>query len=449
MDSVEISLKNAQIKDSILNIGNNYIQNNGKDSFKNIIYLPNMTINPENVQNAFQEQDVFLVERSSEQNLENNKDTEPSGPIYDIYIRDGQIKMGTIENGVITFTPEYLQMMMELSPFIYQTLMMQQGKSYEIAEGFVDVSREEDGIQLNPMEMSKEDIEKEMQERVGLQGQEKLTEQDQEPKDEEQDIYELITEKTKEVNKEEAEDIEKLLDWEYEYKDLAGIPTKTSVTKIKEISNIEDMNESTRKINIDIEESLPLKVSITEKPKFLNENKEVKITNAQKGTLMHLCIQRMCERQDYDLEKIDELITTLQDKSLITEVEANNINKEKLLEYTKSKLWDMLKHAKEIHKEKPFYINIKASKLYDNISEKDDENILVQGVIDLYFITNDDKLVLIDFKTDYVKNEEELINKYKKQLELYKEALEQALNKKVDKMGLYSLYLNRTLEVKM
>ena len=191
MDSVEISLKNAQIKDSILNIGNNYIQNNGKDSFKNIIYLPNMTINPENVQNAFQEQDVFLVERSSEQNLENNKDTEPSGPIYDIYIRDGQIKMGTIENGVITFTPEYLQMMMELSPFIYQTLMMQQGKSYEIAEGFVDVSREEDGLQLNPMEMSKEDIEKEMQERVGLQGQEKLTEQDQEPKDEEQAIEEI------------------------------------------------------------------------------------------------------------------------------------------------------------------------------------------------------------------------------------------------------------------
>ena len=191
MDSVEISLKNAQIKYSILNIGNNYIQNNGKDSFKNIIYLPNMTINPENVQNAFQEQDVFLVERSSEQNLENNKDTEPSGPIYDIYIRDGQIKMGTIENGVITFTPEYLQMMMELSPFIYQTLMMQQWKSYEIAEGFVDVSREEDGIQLNPMEMSKEDIEKEMQERVGLQGQEKLTEQDQEPKDEEQAIEEI------------------------------------------------------------------------------------------------------------------------------------------------------------------------------------------------------------------------------------------------------------------
>ena len=265
---------------------------------------------------------------------------------------------------------------------------------------------------------------------------------------EEQDIYELINEKAEKVNKEETENIEKLLDWEYEYKDLAGIPTKTSVTKIKEIANVEDINENTRKINIDIEENPKLSASITEKPKFLNENKEIKITNAQKGTLMHLCIQKMDERQDYDLQKIDELINNLQEKGLITEVEANSINKPKLLEYTRSELWYTLKNAKEIHKEKPFYINVKASRLYNNISEKDDENILVQGVIDLYFITNEDKLILIDFKTDYVSNEEEFVEKYRNQLELYKEALEQALNRKVEKMGLYSLYLNKTLEVK-
>ena len=163
---------------------------------------------------------------------------------------------------------------------------------------------------------------------------------------------------------------------------------------------------------------------------------------------MHLCIQKMDERQDYDLQKIDELINNLQEKGLITEVEANSVNKKKLLEYTKSELWNTLKNAKEIHKEKPFYINVKASRLYNNISEKDDENILVQGVIDLYFITNEDKLILIDFKTDYVSNEEEFVEKYRNQLELYKEALEQALNRKVEKMGLYSLYLNKTLEVK-
>lgn len=207
MDSVEISLKNAQIKDSILNIGNNYIQNNGKDSFKNIIYLPNMTINPENVQNAFQEQDIYLVERTKEQkrkldkaydqekeqnNVEKDKqDEDLEGHVYDIYINGGQMKMGTIENGIITFTPEYLQMIEKISPLMYQTLMLQQGKQYEISEAFIDLTKNGQEMQTNPMEMSKEDIEKEMQERVGLQGQEKLTEQDQEPKDEEQAIKEI------------------------------------------------------------------------------------------------------------------------------------------------------------------------------------------------------------------------------------------------------------------
>ena len=270
-------------------------------------------------------------------------------------------------------------------------------------------------------------------------------------KNEEQDIYNLIKEKTQEVNKdsEEEKSIKKLLDWKYKYNNLEGIPTKTSVTKIKEITNIEEVKEKTRQLNINIEENQKISASITEKPKFLNEDKEIKISNAQKGTLMHLCIQKMDEKKDYNLDKINELISELQEKNLITQIEANSINKQKLLEYTKSKLWDMLKNAKEIHKEKPFYINIKASRLYDNISNENDENILVQGVIDLYFITNLDKLVLIDFKTDYIQNEEEFVNKYKRQLELYKEALEQSLNRKVDQIGLYSLYLNKTLEVKM
>ena len=65
-------------------------------------------------------------------------------------------------------------------------------------------------------------------------------------------------------------------------------------------------------------------------------------------------------------------------------------------------------------------------------------------------INKEGKLVLVDYKTDYVENGNvaKLEEKYKVQLDLYKEALEQALNRKVDKMGLYSLYLNRTLEVK-
>jgi ATP-dependent helicase/nuclease subunit A len=56
---------------------------------------------------------------------------------------------------------------------------------------------------------------------------------------------------------------------------------------------------------------------------------------------------------------------------------------------------------------------------------------------------------LVDYKTDYVKNndEEELKNKYRVQLELYKQALVEATNKKVEEVYIYSLYLNK--EIKM
>ena len=65
-------------------------------------------------------------------------------------------------------------------------------------------------------------------------------------------------------------------------------------------------------------------------------------------------------------------------------------------------------------------------------------------------INKNDELVLIDYKTDYVPEGQEftLVEKYKKQLELYKVALEQSVKRKVDKMAIYSLYLNKLIEMK-
>ena len=191
--------------------------------------------------------------------------------------------------------------------------------------------------------------------------------------------------------------------------------------------------ESSKDIKFDVSEDKKISL-ITAKPKFINENKETKISNAEKGTLMHLCVQKMDEKQEYTLEKIQDMINTLKEKVLITEAEAETINKEKLLKYTKSELWQDLKQAKQIYKEQPFYINIKASTVYDNIEPENDENILVQGVIDLFYINKNDEIVLVDFKTDYIKEGEEdkLVKKYNKQLEIYKKALENSLNRKVD-----------------
>ena len=237
----------------------------------------------------------------------------------------------------------------------------------------------------------------------------------------------IIEESNKNNDEQEKEKIKEVLNWQYKHQSIEGIPTKTSVSKLKEEREQE--------------------VQITQEPKFINEEAKTKLTGAQKGTLIHLCLQKMKETEEYNLEKITELIEELKDKEIITEIEVQNIDKEKLLEYTNSQLWTELKQAKEIHKEHPFYINIKASRIYNQINKEDDEDILVQGVIDLFFIDKDDKLILVDYKTDYVQNENELVEEYKGQLDLYKEALEQSLNKKVDKMCIYSVYLNKLIEI--
>ena len=233
-----------------------------------------------------------------------------------------------------------------------------------------------------------------------------------------------------EINKEKLKKLEELLNYEYPNKIDIIIPTKTAVTTLKDL-----------KSNNIVEENITL-----EKPKFLNETKEEIITPSKRGTIMHLCMQHLDEKVNYDLEKVQNLIEELRAKEIITTKEAESINKNKILEFTKSKIWNELKEAKEIQREKPFYINVPANTIYE---EKTNENILVQGIIDLYYIDKNNDLNLVDYKTDYVEkgNENSLITKYRNQLELYKKALEESLKKEVKNTYIYSVYLNKEIKL--
>ena len=133
-------------------------------------------------------------------------------------------------------------------------------------------------------------------------------------------------------------------------------------------------------------------------------------------------------------------------RKIITQKEAESIPINVLLKYTKSNLFMDLKEARKVYKEEPFYINIPANEIYEERKDLE-ENILVQGIIDLYYIDKDGNIILVDYKTDYVQEEKELIEKYKEQLELYKNAIEKALNQKVDKTIIYSTYLQKEIVV--
>ena len=161
---------------------------------------------------------------------------------------------------------------------------------------------------------------------------------------------------------------------------------------------------------------------------------------------MHLILQKLDFSIEYTEEIVKELLQKLIAAKIINENQASYINIQKILKFTKSDLYLGLKEAKEVNKEKPFYIYISSNEIYNDGT---DEKILVQGIIDLYYIDKNDKLVLVDYKTDYVanNNEQELIDKYKGQLKIYKTALEQALNKPVEAVYIYSTYLDKTIRL--
>ena len=130
--------------------------------------------------------------------------------------------------------------------------------------------------------------------------------------------------------------------------------------------------------------------------------------------------------------------------NIISENEYKYIDIERVEYFLNSKLGIEIKNCKTIEKEKPFCVKLNSKDIFD---DSKDEEILVQGIIDLYAIKDDDTVLLMDYKTDFIKPNEEdiLIKRYRKQLEIYKIALEKALGKKVDEVYIYSLCLNKCI----
>ena len=246
-----------------------------------------------------------------------------------------------------------------------------------------------------------------------------------------------------ELDEHEQEKIVGILEYEYKNKMSTTLKTKMSVTEIKKMCKTEpapNAQNVQNRTGTECTECTKCRV-----PKFLQADEDIKITNAERGTLVHLCMQKLdLSRKTYTYNDVKQLVSELEVKKIITAKEAEAININKVYQFTKSKIWEEMIHAHVVQREKPFYINIPAKEIYN---QDLDEKILVQGIIDLYYITQDDELVLVDFKTDFIenRNEQVLIDKYKTQLDLYKRALESATNRKVDRVYIYSTYLEKEI----
>ena len=125
------------------------------------------------------------------------------------------------------------------------------------------------------------------------------------------------------------------------------------------------------------------------------------------------------------------------------------LNQEKLKRFLDSPLGQLFAKAyKEntLYREQHFMQEVEYEKLFPEDGGDNVEKVILQGIIDA-FIMEEEGIILVDYKTDRVKDGEELRNRYQKQIDLYSEALEQILGKKVRRRVLYSFSLGEEVDL--
>ncbi len=232
--------------------------------------------------------------------------------------------------------------------------------------------------------------------------------------------------------------ISEKLDYYYPYVSYTKKPSSISVSEIKKIQS-EDLDYSYRLFD---ENKYDIK-----KPLFIQKTKS-KITPAEKGRLIHLIMELIDTTNIKSEEDIKTQINSFIDKKIITEKESKVISPKKILKFFSSDLGKRMLSSEFIKKEQSVYSRIDLKDIYSDevFLDENDKSIMLRGIVDVYFEENNE-IIIIDYKTDYVSDKELIKNKYKKQLELYSNAIENLTGKKVKEKYLYLFNIDEAVKL--
>lgn len=222
--------------------------------------------------------------------------------------------------------------------------------------------------------------------------------------------------------------------YQYPYGDSQRIKQKISVSELKKQIYMEEGEEAYRE-----EEVFPLL------PKFLQ--KEQELTGASRGSAYHKVLEVLDFNKTYDEELLRQELSMLKEKGLLTEQMIGCIRLRDILLFLQSNLGLRMQAASKksvLYAEQPFVMGMEAREIYSG--SQSDEMVLIQGIIDAYF-EEDGQLVVVDYKTDRVSQESELLERYHSQLEYYAEALERLTGKTVKQKVIYSFTLQQEIDV--
>ncbi|MCR5624215.1 MAG: UvrD-helicase domain-containing protein, partial [Lachnospiraceae bacterium] len=229
--------------------------------------------------------------------------------------------------------------------------------------------------------------------------------------------------------------IKKEKEFIYPYTDKFNLPSKIGVSQLKSLKTEEERKE----------ENLVDRELFVVQDKYEEDLKtEVPgVKGALRGTIYHK-LMSMLDFKDIDSYRDSKHLNDFIDKLERAKILPENVNEiidaDKISAFvdSDSELINKIRNAATngtLWVEQPF---IKDYNVSDVFNVEENQNVIVQGVIDLFFMDEDNEFILVDYKTDRLNNKnnkENLIDtlkeRYDIQLKLYAKAIEDITGRNV------------------
>ena len=232
--------------------------------------------------------------------------------------------------------------------------------------------------------------------------------------------------------------------YRYEHENLKNLYTKTTVSELKMAGMREETDFSFKLFE---EETV-----VPYLPEFLEKDEHV--SGSMRGSAFHKVMElfdfsELTIKVNGDAEKTKELLerqlADMRREGRLSEEYYAVVSIPKLVSFLTSKTAARMGEAARagrLYKEQPFVLGLSANRLNGEFPQE--ETVLIQGIIDVFFEENG-KYVLLDYKTDAVETAEELVKRYHVQLDYYAEALEQSFGCRDTERILYSFKLEEEI----
>lgn len=225
------------------------------------------------------------------------------------------------------------------------------------------------------------------------------------------------------------------INFTYPHSELEGLITKTSVSELKmaamHLPEVEKEEMQTGKLIPEFDDGRGAEVGSA-------YHRIMELIDYCKITGDNICV---------DEQWLDDQMSQCILEGRLNFDEYSLIDKNKILSFINSNIGRRIRRAaydNKLYREQPFVLGIAAKRLNDSFP--DEENVLIQGIIDLFFI-EDGKIVLLDYKTDNVAKIEDLSSRYHTQLDYYEESLQRIINIPVGEKLIYSFKFDELLKL--